>query len=92
MAFAAASFATTTYFAYHPESPWKWAVAGSSFALAGTTALLRVASGNHFPSDVLSGAAIGSLIGWLVPSLHALPSDKVRVDAGVGGAMVTVNL
>lgn len=92
MAFAAASFATTTYFAYHPESAWKWAVAGASFGLAGTTALLRVASGNHFPSDVLAGAAIGTLIGWLVPSLHALPSDKVRVDAGPTGALVTVNL
>jgi membrane-associated phospholipid phosphatase len=35
-----------------------------------TVAALRVVAGKHFPSDDLGGAALGSLIGWLVPTIH----------------------
>lgn len=40
--------------------------------LAGATGIgvLRVVSGNHFPTDVLGGAALGSGVGWLVATLH----------------------
>ena len=31
---------------------------------------LRVMAGSHFPTDVLAGAALGSLIGWLIPTVH----------------------
>lgn len=31
---------------------------------------LRVRAGKHFPTDVLGGAALGSGIGWLVPTIH----------------------
>ena len=33
-------------------------------------ATLRVAAGQHFPTDVLGGAAVGSGIGWLVARVH----------------------
>lgn len=33
-------------------------------------AVLRVVAGKHFPTDVLGGAALGSGIGWAVPTLH----------------------
>ena len=36
-----------------------------------SVAALRVQSGNHFPTDVLAGAAVGSGIGWLVPMIHS---------------------
>jgi membrane-associated phospholipid phosphatase len=39
--------------------------------LASTTANLRVRAGRHFYSDVLTGAVVGSAIGFLVPALHA---------------------
>jgi len=35
----------------------------------GVTAL-RVAAGKHFPTDVLASAALGSGIGWVVPTIH----------------------
>ena len=41
------------------------------YAGAAAVSALRVASGQHFPSDVLAGAALGSGIGWLVPTIHA---------------------
>jgi membrane-associated phospholipid phosphatase len=31
---------------------------------------LRVVAGQHFPTDVIAGAALGSAIGWLVPTIH----------------------
>jgi len=33
-------------------------------------AALRVAAGKHFPTDVLTGAALGTGIGWVVPTIH----------------------
>jgi len=33
---------------------------------------LRVVAGKHFPTDVLAGAALGSAIGWVVPTIHPL--------------------
>lgn len=33
-------------------------------------AVLRVAAGKHFPTDVVASAALGSGIGWIVPTIH----------------------
>jgi membrane-associated phospholipid phosphatase len=40
------------------------------YAGAVGVAALRVAAGKHFPTDVLVGAALGSGIGWVVPTIH----------------------
>jgi membrane-associated phospholipid phosphatase len=32
--------------------------------------VLRVAAGQHLPTDVVAGAVLGSGIGWLVPTVH----------------------
>lgn len=45
----------------------------NAFLLYGGAALvgtLRVVAGKHFPTDVLAGAALGSGMGWLVPTIH----------------------
>jgi len=42
-----------------------------SYSLATATALLRVASGSHFMTDVLAGALIGTALGIGIPFLHA---------------------
>jgi len=34
--------------------------------------VLRVRSGRHFPTDVLTGYAFGALVGWAVPYIHRL--------------------
>jgi membrane-associated phospholipid phosphatase len=39
---------------------------GTAAAVGG----LRIAAGKHFPTDILAGAAVGSLVGYLVPRLH----------------------
>jgi len=38
---------------------------GWYFLLAGSVALSRVYVGDHYPSDVAAGAALGLLLGWL---------------------------
>jgi len=75
--FTAASFLTTVYADYHPASTWREEVGYVSFGAATAVAWMRVRSGQHFPSDVVAGALIGSAAGWLVPRLH-------RSDRGTG--------
>ena len=45
-------------------------VLGSTLAGAALVGTGRVVSGNHFPSDVLVGAIVGTSAGVLVPALH----------------------
>jgi undecaprenyl-diphosphatase len=43
----------------------------TSYALALATAALRVGSGNHFLSDVVAGALIGTVSGIVIPLIFA---------------------
>lgn len=67
LSFAAAGFTTYQALVYLPDSAYKWIAIGTSYALCTTTAALRLASGNHFMTDVLCGAAVGTALGFLVP-------------------------
>jgi membrane-associated phospholipid phosphatase len=56
---------------------------------AAATANLRVRAGEHFYSDVIIGAVIGTAISYAVPALHAddgplVPSENDVALAGVG--------
>lgn len=46
------------------------AITTGAFALAGTTAVLRVVAAKHYPGDVLAGAALGTGIALLNHYLH----------------------
>lgn len=48
------------------EAPYVW---GFGMGLATLTGYLRMAADKHYASDVIVGAAIGSLVGWAVPYL-----------------------
>lgn len=39
---------------------------------AAATGTLRVVAREHFPTDVVAGAALGAAVGWAVPRLHPL--------------------
>lgn len=70
---------------YGPEGGAVMCATG--IALATTVGLLRIASDNHYASDVIAGAVIGVLAGWLVPwLLHFDVAEAVGVD----GATATV--
>ena len=91
MAFAGATFASYTFSKYFPDSPYRYAVTGGSYALALATAALRIKSGNHFMTDVLSGAVIGSATGFLVPWLHTF-NTKNDLNVGLTGNGVFVKV
>ena len=69
-AFLSATFFSTTFSLEHPDSRWRWPVIIGSHILAASVGAMRMMAGMHFLSDVLVGAAMGSLYGWLIPYLH----------------------
>ena len=71
-AFAAASFTSFVFAMYFPRSRWNIPVSAGAYALAATVAVLRLSSGNHFLTDVLFGAAFGTVFGIGVPLLHRI--------------------
>ena len=99
---AAFAFAVATSYAYtlrHPHSKWRYAMWIGLLTYASVQGVLRVVSGDHFPTDVIFGAVVGSGIGVLVPTLHRRkgPDDRTtlaslnlvpaRID---DGAMVSI--
>lgn len=79
MAFTGASFGSYVFNQYYPDSPWGLPVKVLSYSLAFGSGALRVASGNHYLSDVLVGAVLGTTSGFIVPWLHkriSVPAPK----------------
>lgn len=71
LAFAGAAFTSYVFTTYLPDSPMRLPVIATSYALAVSTAATRLASGNHFLTDVVAGAALGTACGFLVPWVHS---------------------
>jgi len=88
-AFALASSTFWTFRRRHPTSAGQWWVLGAGLSAAAFVGIARIEGGNHFPTDVLAGAAVGAGIGTLVPFLHHAP---VQVSAAPqdGGAALAV--
>lgn len=90
---AANSFAFATAFThiqlhqYPGNSNNKWWIAGA-YGVAGATAITRLYSGKHYPTDILTGAVLGSGIAWLVMELrHLTPQPQEdSVSSAQGGA------
>ncbi len=78
-AFATAVFTGEVFSHYFPHSRWKPVVWVGSLGLATATAVLRYEGGLHYPTDLLAGAAFGSLVGWGIPKLHEV---KNRSELG----------
>ena len=78
-AFNGAVFAGSVFRKRYPDSPWITPVWIVGLTAATATAVLRVTSGKHFPTDVLAGAAVGSFTGWLIPRLHDNKSKRFSI-------------
>ena len=89
--FAALTAGSMTWTMRHGATWWPWVVT----AVVGTSvALERLYAGRHFPSDVLVGAAAGTLVGLAVPWLHArarLGPGAVDLEPAPGGAVLAWN-
>ena len=69
-AFSSAVFLSTTFANYNPDSSLKPYVWGTSLLLAAAVGYLRFDAGMHYPTDILTGAIVGSAIGFLIPLIH----------------------
>ena len=69
-------------------------VVAGSFTLATLTAVLRVLGGNHFATDVITGAVVGTSVGFLVPFLHRTRGEKscVQIAPSAMGVSVRIGL
>jgi len=75
----------TMKMADRPRSPRKTGLLGATWVMslgaAGSVAALRVAAGRHYPTDVLAGAALGTLFGVGIPLLHRPRQRKQKAVA-----------
>ncbi len=79
-AFSSAVFLSTVYAEYYPDSKWKPYIWGISLLSASITGYLRYSSGDHFPTDIIVGAIVGSAIGYLVPLIHKVDKKDELLD------------
>lgn len=89
VAFAAAVAGGYIFSLYDARPAARAGMWAGELALASATAVLRVWSGNHFVSDVVAAAGIGSLVGALLPFVHS-PSSLAAtglVPAGNAAAV-----
>ena len=63
-------FAARVFADYFPHSKWKPVVWSVATTIPAATGYLRVKGGKHFPTDVITGYAVGALTGFVVPELH----------------------
>ncbi len=74
-----------------------WIPCSTGYALAATTALLRVGADRHYVSDIVTGAAVGTAVGLLVPWFHYRSKPKsehageLRWNVAVFGTGVNVS-
>ena len=66
---------------YHPNmnSGLKLGMWSTALIIPAATGYFRVQGGKHFATDVITGFAVGSMVGWLVPHLHKV-YDNSRIS------------
>ncbi len=72
--------ATSGYYYYSINYGHNIFVGSLLFGSAGATAILRVASAQHFPSDVIVGAIVGSGISYIICKYHQ--NKKLKLSFG----------
>jgi hypothetical protein len=78
--FAFAVFLSKTYTDIYGKGTWSKIIWCTSLTLASATAYSRVAAGEHFPTDVIVGAMVGSAIGYVIPVLHKVNPEKLSLQ------------
>jgi membrane-associated phospholipid phosphatase len=91
--FTAATAGAVTHALRHPRSPWRWVYLGAAETLATAFGVTRFVTGKHFPTDVIAAAAVGGLVGLVVPVLHTrLPAVTLGAAVMPGTAMLTATV
>lgn len=67
---ASTFFIAMVYADYHPQSRWKPLIWTGAAIIPALTGLTRFKAGKHYWTDVITGYAVGALVGTLTPYLH----------------------
>jgi membrane-associated phospholipid phosphatase len=86
--FLGASFLSATFSHEFPDSKMKLPVIIGSYSSAAAIASLRIVSGAHFATDVLTSALIGSVYGWLIPTLHLKNNSEKLALIPIGNGVI----
>jgi membrane-associated phospholipid phosphatase len=91
IAFSSMTFLSTVVCdLYHTSL--KYLILVGSLPFAGLTGYLRFAAGLHFPTDIIAGAVVGSVIGYLVPTIHKLHSENITLAIAAGSeSRISIN-
>jgi membrane-associated phospholipid phosphatase len=67
---------------YHRDmkTGWKFGVWTVAATVPAVTSYLRVEAGRHFPTDVITGYAMGAFTGWLIPHLHSRSKQNSNIN------------
>ncbi len=84
LAFCSAVFLSKTWGDIHPNSYSRYLVWGVSLTAASATGYLRYAAGQHYPTDILVGAVMGGIIGYMVPVMHRVNGDEITIQPLLG--------
>jgi membrane-associated phospholipid phosphatase len=90
-AFAAAISTFETLRRRHPGRNVNYVVLGVGLAGGAFVGTARLLGGQHFLTDVLAGAAVGTAMGFLVPALHESPVS-LHVDGHSAALGLTLPL
>ena len=80
IAFASAVFLSTVYNNSYPNSKWTPYVWTGSLLAAGAVGYFRYEAGEHFPTDIITGAVVGSAIGYFIPHLHQINNENDKIS------------
>lgn len=89
---AATFFGATVYTHYYPESKWKPLVWATAATLPAVTGYLRYEGGKHFLTDVAGGYILGAAIGLIVPNLHKVSNEKIKLKTYGGTDIMGLSL
>jgi len=85
-------FSATVFSKLFPNSKWKKPMWIAGLVLPATVGILRVESGKHFPTDVIAGYGLGTLIGYLIPEQHRV-DQRIKLSVVAPGSIgVVINL
>ena len=74
-----AFFGAKVYADTHPNSKWKPVMWSAAIMIPAITGWARIEAGQHFPTDIITGYAVGAAIGFLVPQFH-LKKDNSKAS------------
>lgn len=90
---SAMSFFTATVLSdLHPDSKYKWLWWSGAASIPAIAAYTRYEAGRHFPTDVIVGYGVGAIIGYLIPKIHKVDSNKLKLDVIPSQTSVSLSL